>query len=92
MFKVFVPLRSLKTLSPGVLTQSFCIYTAYLNPEKHIYMTHNPSNAYEDIVQIGDYLLPGKPMEKELSRVYIPQITTLLFTELKKTYVNNLFS
>lgn len=88
MFKIFIPSRSLRTLAPAVLSRSFCIYAAYLNPEKHIYMTHNPSNVYEDILQIGDYPLPNRPMVREVSRVHVPQILSLLFSELKKTYVN----
>ena len=92
MLKVFAPLRALKSLSPGVLSQSFCVYTAYLNPEKHIYMTHNPSNVYEDIFQIGDYPMPSRLMAREDSRLYVPQITSLLFQELQKLFVKTIFS
>ena len=92
MLKVFAPLRTLKTLSPGVLSQSFCVYTAYLNPEKHIYMTHNPSNVYEDIFQIGDYPMPSRFMAREDNRLYVPQITSLLFQELQKLFVQTHFS
>lgn len=65
----------------------FCFNTAYLNPEKHIYMTHNPTNIYEDILQIGDYLMPQRLMEKQVSQVYVPHITSITFETLKQTFV-----
>lgn len=76
-----------KFLSSQSPARCFCMYTAYLNPEKHIYMNHNPSNVYEDILQIGDYVLPQKLMEKQLSRDYIPQITAKTFETVKKASV-----
>lgn len=43
---------------------TFCIYQAYLNPEKHINTGHNVNNVYEDIVLLGDFLLPTTLNEK----------------------------
>ena len=37
---------------------NFCIYEAYLNPERHVFTGHNVNNVYEDIVLLGDNLLP----------------------------------
>ncbi len=87
LLKPFLKPHTSKALQPS-MSQAFCIYTAYLNPEKHIYMNHNPTNTYEDILQIGDYVVPGKLMEKEMSQAYVPQITTLIFNHLKKANVH----
>ena len=89
MIKTLKPfLKTLRTatISPQI-SKGFCVYTAYLNPEKHIYMNHNPTNVYEDILQIGEYVLPSKSMNKDINRVYVPQITSIVFEELKKIYV-----
>lgn len=75
-----------KTVSPQV-NKTFSVYTDYLNPEKHIYMSHNPDNIYQDIYQIGEYPMPQRLMIKEISKVYIPQIRTLVFDHLQKIYV-----
>lgn len=88
MFKNLRPIVVIqKVLLHKSSARSFCMYTAYLNPEKHIYMNHNPTNVYEDILQIGDYLLPQKLMVKQLSRDYIPQITAKTFETVKKANV-----
>lgn len=45
-------------LNRTIPRNTFCIYEAYLNPEKHVFTGHNVNNVYEDIVLLGDNLLP----------------------------------
>ena len=70
--------------------RGFCIYAAYLDPKAHVTMSHNPQNVYEDIIMLGDYLMPGKEMTKVDSQRYVPQIVQILFTHLNERYVTTL--
>jgi hypothetical protein len=65
----------------------FCIYASYLDPKAHITMSHNPNNVYEDIVMIGDYLTPTRPMTKVVSQKYNDQILQITFEHLNAKYV-----
>jgi hypothetical protein len=50
--------------------QNFCIFKPYLQPERHINMSHNFQNSYEDLVMIGDYPIAPRSNDKVLSRKY----------------------
>ena len=64
--------------------RNFCIFAPYLNPERHINMSHNPQNCYEEIIQLGDYPIAPKTNDKVLSRKY-EQPTLKLVVEFLKT-------
>jgi len=66
----------------------FCIYEAYLSPKLHITTTHNFNNVYEDVVLIGDYMVPAKNHSKVESQHYFPQIVQLTFDYLHKKHPN----
>lgn len=85
MIKLFKPIQVLSF--SRIPKQSFAIFSAYLNPERHITMNHNPHNAYEDIVMIGDYPMPNRAMKKEINRDYIPQIADIVFSVVKSKNV-----
>jgi len=68
-------------------TRTFCINAAYLDPKAHITMTHNPHNVYEDIVMVGDVLLPTQEMKRVASRKYIPDLLKIAFDVLNKYHV-----
>lgn len=78
------PLRG-ANLSP--IAANFCIYKAYLDPSKHIYMTHNPHNMFEDLFSYGQYPLPTVPMQRQLKRDYIPKIASIVFAAAKRSNV-----
>lgn len=89
MLKNFLRLP-LKDQTLKIYTQNkagFCIYAAYLDPKAHITMSHNPNNVYEDIVMIGDYLTPTRPMQKVTSQKYMDQILQITFDHLNSKYV-----
>jgi len=67
--------------------RTFCINAAYLDPKYHITMSHNPHNAYEDIVMVGDVLLPTKEMTKIVSQKYMPDLLRIAFEVLNKYHV-----
>jgi hypothetical protein len=50
--------------------RNFCVFEPYLHPERHINMSHNPQNCYEEIVVLGDYPIAPKSNDKILSRKY----------------------
>lgn len=90
MFKSLTKLASgarpvLKT--SYIPARSFCVYAAYLSPKAHVTMSHNPQNVYEDIVMVGDYLLPTREMTKRISQKYVPQIVQIAFDHLNSKYV-----
>lgn len=67
---------------------SFCVYQAYLNPERHINSGHNPNSAYEDIVMLGDYPVQSVTHDKVLSQAYVPSIASIAFSVLNKKHPN----
>ncbi|KRW99169.1 hypothetical protein PPERSA_07412 [Pseudocohnilembus persalinus] len=81
-----------KSVFKNTPKNSFCIYEAYLNPERHINTTHNVNNVYEDIVLLGDYLLPDRLNEKTLSTTYVPQLLDVTFNHLNKQVNSDLSS
>ena len=76
------------TYSPA---RNFCIYAAYLDPKAHVTMSHNPQNVYEDIVMMGDYLMPIRGMTREVSTKYVPQLLQITFDHLNAKYVKSFF-
>jgi len=91
MIKKFLR-SSLKDQTLKLFSQNkagFCIYATYLDPKAHITMSHNPNNVYEDIVMIGDYLTPTRPMTKVPSQKYMDQILQITFDHLNAKYVNS---
>ena len=76
-----------KVLTP-YLKFGFCVNQPYLNPERHITMSHNFNNVYEDIILLGDYPLPTVTNERVVSQDYIPSIISLVFSHLNKKYVS----
>ena len=69
--------------------RSFCAYEAYLSPKLHITTTHNFNNVYEDVVMIGDYMVPYNDQSKIESQKYFPSIVQLTFDYLNKKYVRD---
>jgi len=49
-------------------------------------MSHNPQNVYEDVVMVGDYLLPTRMMDRVISQKYMPQIIQIVFDHLNEKY------
>lgn len=50
-------------------------------------MGHNVNNVYEDIVMLGDFLLPNKLNYAEVSNTYVPKLLHVTFNHLNKKYV-----
>jgi hypothetical protein len=67
-------------------TRNFCVFAAYLDPKAHITMSHNPHNVYEDIVMMGDYLLPTKEMTRVISQKYKPELINIAFSVLNEKF------
>ena len=54
--------------------RNFCIYAPYLTPERHINMSHNAQNCYEEVIMLGDYPIAPKTNDKVLSRKYVKPV------------------
>lgn len=54
-------------------------------------MGHNVNNVYEDIVLLGDFLLPNAVNEKALDNSYVPKLLHVTFNHLNNKYVSILF-
>ncbi len=64
----FIP-KLLRNKSLSILPlNNFCIYEAYLNPTRHITMSHNVNNIYEDLFMLGDVALPIRTNDPQICR------------------------
>jgi len=73
-------------------TYGFCISTPYLNPEKHITMNHNPADAYDEIVMLGDFPMPSRDNERERSHKYQDLLLSGINQFMKSKQVNLYFN
>lgn len=66
--------------------QAFCIFRGYLDPHRHITMSHNVHNVYLDLYEIGQYPEIIEIMSQP-PRTYEPIVRKHLVEAINSTYV-----